>query len=302
MIAVIMLYAISASTFMVSKLLLMYSSPLFLSGLRTLFAGLIFLLYLKSCSKIGSYKKYIVPCLAIGFFSFYISNTLKFFALHSLTSERAALISISEPFFALFFAYFLCGETMTLRRWLGLIVCIFGAGIGIVSGFNLSLSFSLPEFILLVSVISSSFGALLMRKFVRLHNYSATVINCMSMGTAGVFALSTSFVIEDPLATIAVAPVLFFFSLLAVMVLVSNIFAYSLYGKLVKQYSAVLISSASLLRPFFVALYGGTINAQIVCSLVVISLGLIILYREEKWLGEISSPPSHAEGGCEKVA
>lgn len=292
MLSIILLYAVSASTFMISKQLLAYSTPLFLSGLRTLLAGFIFLFYLKYRGTIDSYKKYIFPCLSIGFFSFYMSNTLKFWALHHLTSGKASLIAVSEPFFAILFAYLLCNETMTLRRWLGLALCMIGASMVALSNFTAPFNVALPDIVMLGSIIASSFGALLMRKFVRINNYSAPIINCMSMGSAGICALFTSFILENPLSTTTTLPTIHFLSLLFIMVLVSNIFAYSLYGSLLTQYSAILISSASLLRPFFVACYSGTLDLHMLFSTAIISMGLLILYQEEKPSETTSDAPS----------
>jgi drug/metabolite transporter (DMT)-like permease len=295
MLAIIILYAVSASTFLISKSLLIYSTPLFLSGLRTLIAGIIFFLFLKDRKTI-EFKNYIVPCLIIGFFSFFMSNTLRFWALQYLTSEQSALIAISEPLFAILFAYLICSEITTIKQCVGLLLCMLGAASATPS-FNLFLSFSLPTCVLFLSIVSSSLGALLMRKFIRFHNYSPTIINCISMASAGICALTTSFVIEDPLHKIVTAPPLFFLIILAIMILVSNIFSYSLYGKLVKQYSAVLISSASLLRPFFVALYSGNITIQMLFSFIIILFGLIIIYYAEKPLERVSHLQWHT--GCQ---
>ena len=121
---ILLLYAISASTFVIGKLLLTYSSPFFLTALRTSLAGLAFLLYLKSKDQRFSIKEYLFPCLRIALFSFYVSNIFKFWALKHLTSKVAAAISTFEPLFAVLFSYLVCAEKMTIKKWAGLSLCI----------------------------------------------------------------------------------------------------------------------------------------------------------------------------------
>lgn len=109
------------------------------------------------------------------------------------------------------------------------------------------------------------------------------------MLSAGTLAITTSIMLENPLEHFtSFNRIIPFFLLLGTMVIISNIVAYSLYGNLLKKYSAVLISSASLLRPCFIALYTGTITYNLVLSSCIILLGLFMLYREETLFEEIA--------------
>jgi drug/metabolite transporter (DMT)-like permease len=288
MLSILLLYAISASTFVIGKLLLTYSSPIFLTGLRTVVAGLAYLIYLKATSQFDSIKKYLFSCLQIALFSFYLSNIFKFWALKHLTSKTAATISTFEPFFAVLFSYYLCSEKMTLKKWLGLLLCISGSLVftlenpfRIANVYNVS-TFGLAEAILLLAIAFSSYGAIFMRQLIRTSNCSVALVNGISMLSAGILAITTSVTLEDPVHSItSFNQVIPFFLLLGTMVIISNIVAYSLYGNLLKKYSAVLISSASLLRPFFVAVYSGAITYNLLLSSCIILLGLFLLYREE---------------------
>lgn len=280
MFSLILLYAISASTFVLSKSLLVYCSPLLLTGLRTLIAGVLFLAYIVCRQRISDWRAYVIPCITIGLSSFYLSNTLKFWAMRCVTAQQATSIALIEPLVAAVFAYMLCKERITYKVLFGVSLCIAGACVGSYDGLALP-ECSLAAGTLICSVIASSFGALLMRAFILTHNADASVINGVSMLCAGLLALTTACFIErDVVAQTTQAP-LFFWVMLACMILLSNVYAYSMYGWLVKRHSAVLISSAALLRPACVALYSGTCVMQQTMSVLIILVGLLVMYQEE---------------------
>lgn len=284
MVAILSLYAISASTFIISKSLLAYSSPFFLTGLRTVIAGLLFLLYFKARRQVFS-SKILLPCLKIALFSFYLSNTFKFWSLKHITTSSAAIISTIEPLFAVIFSYLICSEGMNFSRWLGLLFCI-GGSLMLSCSFKISELyivgfFGLPEIILLLAIACSSYGAITMRSLVRTTQCSIVGVNGLSMMVAGILALGTSFMVEGTSFQLSSQTIIPFFFLLSIMIIVSNLFAYSMYGYLLKNYSAVLISSASFMRPCFTALYTGSVTASTLFASCIICIGLFFLYKEE---------------------
>jgi len=76
MFLILILYAVSVSTFLVSKNLLFYVSPFMLVGLRTFFSGSIMLSYLYFRKQFTNtlFKNNSSLFMQIAFFSFFIIN------------------------------------------------------------------------------------------------------------------------------------------------------------------------------------------------------------------------------------
>ena len=292
MVLIFVMYAISASTFLLAKQLLLYSSPLFLVGIRTLIAGLFFLCAVLLTTKhpLSNIKKFLLPCMSIALYSFFMSNSLKFWALQSLSATHAAVISITEPLFALLIAYCMFNENMSFKKWIGLICCI-GSGFLIVNNGLLRLQtqftdfLTLPSLAMYTAIAASAYGALLMRKAIKYDQASPMVINGLSMALAGVFALSSTCV-ETSSYSVTSETFLPFASSLMLLVLLSNIIAYSIYGYLLKRYSVLLISCGSFIKPIAVIGYKGIFLHEVVpgylgYSAVLLVIGLAVIYGDE---------------------
>lgn len=293
MLLVILLYAISASTFLIGKTLLTFASPIFITGARTLLAGFFMLIFLQLKKEKINLKNNFWIFLKIAFFSFFLANTLKFMALQYLTSQQASLLSITEPIFALFISYFLFSEQIKTKKILYLLICI--SGIVISQSSNLSnFSLSLYSVILLAAIAFSAMGAILMRFFLINNNYSPVILNSITMLMGGLMSLSSLLILETrtSLNFNNFNNFFYFIGLLLIMILISNIFAYNLYGMLLKKYSVMFISCASFLRPFFVSLYnyllfGEYMSLNLIFSSGIIFLGLYLLYKEESIIKQI---------------
>lgn len=288
---VILLYAISAFTFVFSKYLLTFLSPIFLTGLRTFFAGSILLIYLKTRKNSGSLKKYIIACIPIAMCSFFLANSLKFWSLQFINVSNAALISISEPIFAVIITYLLFSEKINFKQFFGLTICIIGSTSLVFTQqgklFNLNSLISFQSLILIMSVAISAFGAILLRKQLLKNNSNVLLINGISMFIGGLCALFASYNLEEIKFDISTNNFIYVFLTLGLIIFISNIFAYNLYGSLIKKYSILFISCASFTRPLFIDLYNFILNYKTpsINSLLaglIIFLGISILYKEEK--------------------
>lgn len=288
---VILLYAISASTFVFSKFLLTLTTPLFLTGLRTFFAGSILLIYLKTRKNSDSIKKYFISCIPIALCSFFAANSLKFWSLQYLSSANASLIWVSEPIFAGIIAYILCNEKINFKQFISLLICIGGSlslifaqekNILIFQNWNSLIS--LPVLILILAVGFSALGAILFRIQILKNNSSAIIINGISMFTGGCIALFASFSFEKSQLNIPYENFFIFILLLTVIIILSNIFAYNLYGTLLKKYSVMFISCASFTKPFFTDLYSWILYNKVpslhsLLSASIIFIGIYIFYK-----------------------
>ena len=284
------MYAISASTFLFSKQVLLYSSPLFLSGIRTLLGGTVLLLYARYCKRcVWDFKKLLFPCLGIAVYSFFLSNILKFWAVQHTAAAHAAVIFLIEPLFVIVLAFCMFNERMTRTKWFGTALCM-GSGLMLAQRQMYVLRgcdiVSWPSFFLCIAVASSAYGALLMRKLIKYEQASPTVVIGLSMAIAGILALAATFTEVSSCTVTAEAFMPFMGSLIA-MVVLSNIIAYSFYGLIITRYSALLISCGSFVRSFFSMLYGAVFFNEIVswhamgCA-AILFIGLFVLYRDER--------------------
>jgi len=292
MLLIFLMYAISATTFLLGKQLLLYSSPLFLVGLRTGIAGLLLLLMVLCTNKqlLLKFRKFLLPCAAIAFYSFYLSNTLKFWALQHISAINAMLISVSEPLFAMILAYCMFHEQMSLKKLIGLICCMSSGFMLANNGLFLSnicrADFSFVSTIILcVATCASAYGALLMRKIIRDADAPPIIINGLSMAIAGIFALSSCY-FEPVSCTVTSETIMPFAGNLMLMIVLSNIIAYSLYGQLLKQYSVLLISCGSFVKPIFTIFYKAIWLHELIpwytsYAGFLLLFGLAIIYSDE---------------------
>lgn len=294
MFLIILLYALFASLFGLSKHSLNYSDPFFLIGSRMLFAGLLLLLHQFIYNrKMFSIKRAHVPSLLLlGFLSIYLTNIAEIWGLQQMISTKACLIYSLSPFLSALTAYFVLKETLTAKKWLGLCIGFMGL-IPIFMAQSPSEMdagdfgfISLPEIALLLAVFCSVYGWTLLKKMVNEFHYTPLMANGVSMTLGGILALLHSYTVGEPWDPIPVTEIWPFIQLALLMCLISNIICYNLYGYLLKRYSATFISFVGLVTPFFAALFGWfllgeTISWHYYISIVVFSIGLTIFYLEE---------------------
>ena len=125
---VVLLYALFASVFTASKQALEYAPPFFLVGARMLLAAVFMLgfcyFFKKQSIRIrpGSIKK----LLGLALFNIYLTNVFEFWGLQYLTSFKTCFIYSLSPFLSALLSYFIFSETMTSKKWTGLIVGFLG--------------------------------------------------------------------------------------------------------------------------------------------------------------------------------
>ncbi len=278
MILVIILYALFASTFTLGKAVLSYVSPFLFIGIRMLLGGIILLWYYLFIAqkRLLIKKEDYLFFVRIILFHIFCAYTLEYWALEYVTSAKACLLYNLSPFITAIFSYFLYAERLTYRQLLGLVIGFLGfipiliaqtplEQIGWHIGF-----LSCYEMALIVSVISSAYGWMMVKKLTH-KNYSLVMINGISMTGGGLLALLLSLckeglpAIKDaPTIMPALTPMIGFmgerffvlggYSLL--LVLIANIIGYNLYGYLLSRYSATFLSFAGFMTPLFAALLG----------------------------------------------
>ncbi|MFC1841512.1 DMT family transporter [Candidatus Dependentiae bacterium] len=289
---IILLYALFASSFSIGKVLLGYTTPMFLVGSRMLAGGTILLIYQYLSPNQNFYfkKKHIWLFLQIVLFGVYFNYILRFWALNSLTSSKTCFLYNLAPFMSAIYSYHFFKEKITNRKLAGLIIGFLGMIPILITTSPLEKSLgevsiiSLPEFAVIISVALHAYSWVVMRKLVRDKNYSPTLVNGLTMTAGGLLALLTSFATGSFFPVTNIVP---FTGWLIVVIIVSNIICFNLYGNLLKKYTATFLSFAGFLAPLFAALYGWgflgeTITWNFYASSVFVFIGLYLFYIDEK--------------------
>lgn len=294
---VLLLFALFASLFTLSKTALTFSEPFFLIGSRMLFAGIMLVAYqiVFHRKSIKIKLNHLLPLFILGLVSIYITNIAEIWGLQFMSSSKACLIYSLSPFVAALFAYFLLKERLTSKKWLGL--CIGFIGIlplvfvdgGSVESLSKELVvFSRGDISLIIAVFASVYGWILLKKIIQELSYSPVLANGIAMTIGGIFALAHSYLSGESWNPIPVINHQYaaFLECAIWMTLISNVICYNLYGFLLKRFSATFMSLAGLITPVFAAFFGWYfLNEEITWhyfgSMLIFSVGLFLFYLEE---------------------
>ncbi len=290
---VVVLYSLFASVFTISKIGLEYTEPFFFVGTRMLAAGVLLLIYqgITAPKSLRLGGKHLGRLFALGLFNIYLTNAMEFWGLKYLTSFKTCFIYSLSPFMAAILSYFLLDERISRRKWLGLAVGCAGfipillthtsseaamTYVGIVS---------LPELAVMVAAAASSYGWILLRQLVKDEGFTPMVANGYSMLIGGIMALVHSYLVEPwhPIPVSEFAP---FLKCTLLLIVVSNVLAYNLYGHLLKHFTATFLSFAGFMTPLITAFFGWlvlgeTITVFFVASACIVFAGLLIFYQQE---------------------
>ena len=297
MILVILLYAMFASVFTIAKTGLLYTQPFFFVGSRMLLAGILLLGYIFFFQKqhFKFNKSHLGKFLLLAAFNIYITNCLEIWGLKYLTSFKTCFIYSLSPFFSALLSYFMLSETMSYKKWIGLFIGFAGFFPILLSQTSSEeqtghfLLFSWAEIAVMLAAASSVYGWILLGQLVRDSEYSPLMANGLSMTLGGSMALIHSFLVEDwqPIPVLSWIPYL---ECSLLLIVVSNLICYNLYGQLLKKFSATFMSFAGFTTPLFTAVFGWyylgeSITLPFYLSTVIVFTGLAIFYQEELKLG-----------------
>lgn len=293
MILIVLLYTLFGSSFVLGKMLLSYTTPFFLIGVRMTAGGLLLLSYLffYAHEHFVIKQKHAWWYIQMILFGVYITYNLRFWALNYMSAAKTNFIYNLSPFMAAFFSYIFFDETLTKRKWLGLVIGMLGMlPILMTSSFNEKSFgelwfFSLPELAAIISVATHTYSWIIMRKLVKEKSYSPMMINGVSMTCGGLLALLTAYS-TDGCQMVAPEHLPIFCLLLGLIIIISNIICYNLYGWLLKQYTATFMAFAGFLSPLSTAIFGWLLLSEKVtwhfyASCITVFIGLYIFYQEE---------------------
>jgi drug/metabolite transporter (DMT)-like permease len=292
MIFVFLLYGLFASVFVISKVGLAASAPFFLIGSRMIAAGVILIgwyAYKEGSLKLTRETWKLIALL--GFLNIYVTNAFEFWGLQYLTSFKTCFIYSLSPFASALLSFILLSEKMTAKKWLGLLVGFAGfiplflhhtqteeqAGV--------LWAFSWAELSVVGAALTSVWGWIVLKQLVCDKGVSPLAANGFSMLIGGALALSHSLFTEE-WNPVPVYDTLQFSFAAVLLIIVSNLICYNLYGWLLKRFSATFMSFAGFTTPLFTALFGWfflgeTIAAPFYISSAIVFSGLLLFYHEE---------------------
>lgn len=292
----ILLFALFASLFTLSKTALEFSEPFFLIGSRMTFAGLLLLahqfFFNRQAYKIKS--NHILPLVMLGLVSIYITNIAEIWGIQYMSSAKACLIYSLSPFIAALFAYWMLKEKLTGKKWIGLCIGFFGLTPILFTHSSSSelakdlLFVSWSEIALITAVFASVYGWILLKKIINDYRYTPIMANGISMFIGGLLALFHSYISGEVWSPFPIIGGKYgaFIECALWMTLISNVICYNLYGYLLKRFSATFMSLAGLVTPLFASLFGWyfldeAITWHFFASMALFSIGLGIFYQEE---------------------
>jgi drug/metabolite transporter (DMT)-like permease len=296
---VILLYAVFTSSFPISKVLVQYAPPLFIASARTLIAGIILLTYCVTCHRKKSQRRCSLAIphtwlfVQLVFFCIFINYIARFWAMNYLPSSKACLLFSIDPVLSLLFSYLMFGEKNTHKQWLGFffgfmsLITVLLTSSASEAPMGEFLYISWPELLMLISVIANSYRWVLMRKLVRDHDYSSLFVNGVSLTVGGLMTLVSSLLIEG---FFPVQSPLIFFSWLMLAILISNIICSSLYGYLLRSYTATFLSLAGFTSPLFGVLYGWIFFNESMIWLYFLATGFLAISMYLFYKDEINGP------------
>ncbi len=293
---IIVMFAVWSSVFPLCKSALEVSSPLFLTAVRMLLAGVLLLGYLALCDRKAfrlNQRQFLVICL-LGLFQIYLTNALECWSLQRLTAAKTCFIYSLGPFFTAFFSYLHFKETMNPRKWLGLLVGFSGilpillaqkGADELLSSFSF---LSWPEIAMICASACTVYGWILLRIVLKGdQGISPLMANGGSMLIGGLMALSHSLFTESwsPVPIIPGGQSAFIQGILC-MTFISNILCYNLYGAMLKRFTATFISFLGLLSPIFASLsswllLGEPLSPTIFGATAIVSMGAWLVYSAE---------------------
>ena len=300
MIAIVVLYSLLALAFTLSKGVLDYSSPVWFTAIRMLVAGVLLVGYHCLVQKRSWHiaRGDIYKFLLLGVFHIYCAYVFEFWALEKVSAAKDALFFNMGPFITALLSFFIYNERLSVKQWFGLALGFVGflpllyAQAPTETLIGSSHIFSWPELYLLIAVTGGSYGWILLQKLINHHTYEAIFANGVAMLVGGAGALVTAMLTEPTMVRIPhpdmawSEAVLYICWYLFIMILITNVIVYTLYGRLLKTYSATFMALAGATVPIFTAifdwlLFGLTVSWHFVATVVIVFIGLAIFYSDE---------------------
>lgn len=286
---VFLLRFILASTYIVTKESFSVVKPLFFVGTYISLSGAILLWWCWMKNSYAAIKKEDWTFFfKASLYQIYAPLSMDFYAAQYVSANTWSLIHAACPIVTALLSWFILKESLTTRKYAGLIVGVIGISfIFMIQQPSLLIDsahyYIFAECMLALSMVIYSYSWIMIKQ-IALH-YSPFFINGINMVISGILALCSSALFEHWHTTFPVYCFGSYFFLLIISV-ITNIVAFPLYAYLLRQYSATFLSFSSFLEPLLVSLFSWLLFAEIVSiyfyiALCMLMAGLYIFHQEE---------------------
>lgn len=293
MLLIIILHALWAASVTTSKMMLDFTNPIFLTGIRMSIAGslLLYYQYFHAHEHFIFKRKHFWLFFQIAFFGIFVAYNLRHWALDEVSAAKTMFLYNAGPFMSSLYSYFIFKEYMSKQKWLGLFIgCIGIIPILLTStpkeaALGEFMYISWAEVAILASAAAHSYSWIVMRRLVRDENYSPMMVNGICMLAGGLMAFVSAFAFEG-FTLVITTSIWYFVALLGFVIIISNIICHNLYAYLLRQYTATFLSFTGFMGPIIAAVYGrvlfGTpITWHYYVSSIVMFVGLYLFYKDE---------------------
>lgn len=293
MISVVFMYAAFAATFPLAKLAMAQTtSPMFFLALRMLCAGAGMTLYasIAQPSRPPLSREDWFDFTLAGFLAIFVAFGCEFWAIQYVPSVKVNLFYSLSPFVTALLARIAGIERLSWPKFMGLLVGFAGMlPLALRSTLSADGIWFLPttvyDLTLLVSVTSAAYAWFIIKRLMH-RGYPLAFVNGLMMLIGGAMcALAHLCLTSGNLTLVTSWPDLLWY--MAALILISNVFGYTMYGMLLRKYSFTLLSFAGFMCPLFGLLYGyffmnETLSLTYVVSLACVFVGLAIFYWDEQ--------------------
>ena len=246
----LLIYLLLASTYFVIKFVLQIISPLFLTGLTGLLAGvLIFVFFCKRTESLKLYKKIILTIVIASLCTSIIAPFLRFYSAQFLEPfEMSFLISL-DPLITLFLSYIFSTEKINWFQSFGIILTLISS---IFLACMQKGSFVAPHYavyaLLLGSIVVNRSGWFFISKYTQKPYLNLVMLSSFLSLIGGSTSLASSLFLENVSLTLTVSLMM----AILYLVLINNIVCSISYLYFIKQYGIIFLSLLELMVPLFV--------------------------------------------------
>ncbi len=248
---------------------------------RVTIAALALLIYMISVNKSLEWKKRWKQYLIIGLLNAVIPSIFIAVAALQLPASMSAILNSMTPLFTALVAWGWLGESMTIRKWLGIFIGTFGVALLVGwSSVPFTLNIIIACFISILSTVSYGFAGVYTKKYLA-GVPSLSLATGQQVGATLILLPVTLIFWKESFQ--AVTPIAVF-SMIG-LALFCTTFAYLLYFYLIESAGPTIAASVTLLIPFFGIVWGmvflkETITWGMIVGLFII-LGSIFLISDQ---------------------
>lgn len=269
--------------------------PLVVSGSRIGLAGIMLLMTFgllhKKQFRSFSRQLWCVPFIKYSLCLYSIAATCFSWSVQYLDPVKACFLLVMSPFVTALLVFLIHGEKLTYKKIAGLLIG-FSAVIPIVLASDHGVFKEIPFHLSALgyvafccAILCFAYGWILKKELLKIiHHIPSTLLTGWALTIGGLVTMFVALcVYGTSMFSFSYSEN---FSMMLMIFALGTAFSYTLYGKLLKTYSATFLSFCGFMEPAFGMIYGAfalshPVTLQSLFALVVLGCGLFIFYQEE---------------------